>query len=134
MFVYINLYFAIFVANFFTDDFNFFRLSVRASDYYTSRQLLILYSLVSSESGRLITPERTLGEKEKLPVVNTHKNEEQQKSLLDSKVMLMRYSKDGDPNVLQSVKKSLLPRPPPPPLDTDRLRSATNSDGLLAGK
>ena len=29
-------------------------------------------------------------------------------------------------------KDHFIPAPPPPPLDTDRLRSATNSDGLLA--
>lgn len=58
--------------------------------------------------------------------------DEERKSLQDSKAMLLKYNNDGDPSVLSNVKKSLRPRPPPPPLDTDRLRSATNSDGLLA--
>ena len=31
-----------------------------------------------------------------------------------------------------TLDKQNLSKPPPPPLDTDRLRSATNSDGLLA--
>lgn len=33
---------------------------------------------------------------------------------------------------LSNVSEEHLKSPPPPPLDTDRLRSATNSDGLLA--
>jgi reverse gyrase len=33
---------------------------------------------------------------------------------------------------LSNVSEEHLKAPPPPPLDTDRLRSATNSDGLLA--
>lgn len=57
---------------------------------------------------------------------------EERKSLLNSKAMLLKYNTDGDPTILSNVKKGLMPRPPPPPLDTDRLRSATNSDGLLA--
>jgi hypothetical protein len=56
----------------------------------------------------------------------------ERKSILDSKAMLLKYNREGDPRILSDVKKSLPPRPPPPPLDTDRLRSATNSDGLLA--
>lgn len=38
---------------------------------------------------------------------------------------------DEDISSELSINKSVL-RPPPPPLDTDRLRYATNSDGLLA--
>lgn len=33
---------------------------------------------------------------------------------------------------LSDITEEHLKKPPPPPLDTDRLRSATNSDGLLA--
>lgn len=33
---------------------------------------------------------------------------------------------------LSKMTEENLRAPPPPPLDTDRLRSATNSDGLLA--
>ena len=57
---------------------------------------------------------------------------DEQKPFLDSEAMLLKYNRDGDPRILSDVKKTLAPRPPPPPLDTDRLRSATNSDGLLA--
>jgi len=105
--------------------------SVRASDYHTSRQLLILYSLVSSESHRIDTPGISLDGEKKLNDANKDDNEER-KSLLNSKAMLLKYNTDGDPTILSNVKKGLMPRPPPPPLDTDRLRSATNSDGLLA--
>jgi len=98
--------------------------SVRASDYHTSRQLLILYSLVSSEGHQM-------GRVEKLNDTYNSDNEER-KLLLDSEAMLLQYNRDGDPTILSNVKKNLTPRPPPPPLDTDRLRSATNSDGLLA--
>ena len=86
-----------------------------------------MYSLVSSES----PTEITFDEEEK---VNGTENrcDEEQKLLLDSKAMLLKYSRDGDPSCLSKVKKSLRPRTAPPPLDTDRLRSATNSDGLLA--
>jgi len=106
--------------------------SVRASDYYTSRQLLILYSLVSSESYKMDTQEADLDKEEKSDDANDDTSDEETKSLQDSKAMLMKYNRGGDPAVLSNVKKSLRPRPPPPPLDTDRLRSATNSDGLLA--
>mmetsp|Transcript_32890 Transcript_32890/g.37872 ORF Transcript_32890/g.37872 Transcript_32890/m.37872 type:complete len:871 (+) Transcript_32890:48-2660(+) len=99
--------------------------SVRASDYYTSRQLLILYSLVSSEEHQMKTDRKLENDESKIDVI-------EKKSLLDSKAMLLKYNREGDPTVLSDVKKSLPSRPPPPPLDTDRLRSATNSDGLLA--
>jgi hypothetical protein len=105
--------------------------SVRASDYYTSRQLLILYSLVSSESHEINASDNTLGGEEKLNEPINRDNEEQ-RSLLQSKAMLLKYNRDGDPTILSNVKKSLKPRSAPPPLDTDRLRSATNSDGLLS--
>lgn len=105
--------------------------SVRASDYYTSRQLLILYSLVSSERNQLSSPEICLDGDEKLDGRISDENEERNK-LSDSRAMLLKYNSDGDLKTLSNVKKSLIPRTPPPPLDTDRLRSATNSDGLLA--
>ena len=129
---------------------------MRASDYYTSRQLLILYSLVSSEGQRNSTDDdkhqhdtallnegkaqKANHETSTLDIsemkLETKEGQEDGpkncSALLDSKAMLLKYKRDGDPDILTNMKKSLVPRPPPPPLDTDRLRSATNSDGLLA--
>lgn len=105
--------------------------SVRAADYYTSRQLLILYSLVSSESHTIDTPDNALAGEEKSNEGNSS-SDDGSKSSVDSKAMLLRYDSRGDPSALSDVKNTLRPRPAPPPLDTDRLRSATNSDGLLA--
>jgi hypothetical protein len=87
--------------------------------------------LVSSESHQTDTPGISLDGEKKLNDANKNDNEER-KSLLKSEAMLLKYNTDGDPTILSNVKKGLMPRPPPPPLDTDRLRSATNSDGLLA--
>lgn len=99
--------------------------AVRSGDYYTSRQLLILYSLVASEGHQLesavvdeITDEN--GHNDKLLI---------RKKSLDSDVMLLKRQANG---VVTTTNSQLPPPPPPPPLDTDRLRSATNSDGLLA--
>jgi hypothetical protein len=97
--------------------------AVRASDFYTSRQLLILYSLVASE-GYQIEESRGASSKDLKSLVR-------RKSSLDTEAMLVKKP-DGTTMTLSDVKKSMAPPPPPPPLDTDRLRSATNSDGLLA--
>lgn len=94
--------------------------AVRASDFYTSRQLLILYSLVASEGHQMEQSE-----------TSPTKSLVRRKSSLDTEAMLVKKS-DGTPMTLSEVKRSMAPPPPPPPLDTDRLRSATNSDGLLA--
>ena len=108
-----------------------FFFTVRAADYYTSRQLLILYSLVSSESHKIDVPKTALLGEEKSNEGNNSFDDES-KSPADSKAMLLRYDSLEDPSVLSNVNNSPRPRPAPPPLDTDRLRSATNSDGLLA--
>lgn len=97
--------------------------AVRASDFYTSRQLLILYSLVASEGHHM---EESGGSPSK-----DAKSMVRRKSSLDTEAMLVKKA-DGTPMTLSDVKKNMAPPPPPPPLDTDRLRSATNSDGLLA--
>jgi hypothetical protein len=100
--------------------------AVRSGDYYTSRQLLILYSLVASEGHQMEVEEKLNentdadGKNDKLLI---------RKKSLDSEAML----RQSDTSVTISDENSRLPPlPPPPPLDTDRLRSATNSDGLLA--
>jgi hypothetical protein len=97
--------------------------AVRAGDFYTSRQLLILYSLVASE-GYQMEGSRGLSSLDSKSLVR-------RKSSLDTEAMLVKKP-DGTSMTLSDVKKNMAPPPPPPPLDTDRLRSATNSDGLLA--
>jgi hypothetical protein len=91
--------------------------AVRSGDYHTSRQLLILYSLVASE-GRQMDEEQKEEEKDVMA--------ERRPSLEKNAIVV---SKDKPLSLSTMNGRSL---PPPPPLDTDRLRSATNSDGLLA--
>jgi hypothetical protein len=100
--------------------------AVRASDFYTSRQLLILYSLVASEGHQMEENANT-----PMPPMTNQKSLTRRKSSLDTEAMLQKKKDDG-PVTLRDVRKGMAPPPPPPPLDTDRLRSATNSDGLLA--
>lgn len=84
--------------------------SIRAGDFHTSKQLLLLYSLVASKQSDEAAEEKKGGESD---------DDED-----DAKVgMLTEFQ------IPQIVKAKLTV---PPPLDTDRLRSATNSDGLLA--
>jgi hypothetical protein len=104
--------------------------AVRSGDYYTSRQLLILYSLVASEGHQLDVEE----EEEMTDATENVKDKNGRRVLrtvsLDSEAMLLKRQENG---LTISAENSRLPAPPPPPpLDTDRLRSATNSDGLLA--
>jgi hypothetical protein len=91
--------------------------AVRSGDYHTSRQLLILYSLVASAE----EADSTGAEEEKKIDGGEHSAEEK----FDDAVIVR-----DENNELS--KNSIPAPPPPPPLDTDRLRSATNSDGLLA--
>ena len=88
--------------------------ALRAGDYHTSRQLLILYSLIAKSSASS-QPQTT-----NCPVLSTNTTPESSKS---SKDIILSNAAAVDGKVTS---------PPPPPLDTDRLRSATNSDGLLA--
>lgn len=107
--------------------------SVRSGDYYTSRQLLILYSLVASEGHQM-----DIEEKEKVDELsrgdkkNNSKQVVRRKSSLDSEAMLLKRQHSSSSLIISNQNSRLPPPPPPPPLDTDRLRSATNSDGLLA--
>ena len=102
--------------------------AVRSGDYYTSRQLLILYSLVASEKHHLDMEEAgpAGGGGHKL-LIQGHGEEE--KKMEKAMTLKRQTSSDG---TMTDTNGHLPPPPPPPPLDTDRLRSATNSDGLLA--
>ena len=101
--------------------------SVRSGDFFTSRQLLILYSLVASEGHKMDLKEQvnqitdSSGNTEKLLI---------RKQPLDSEAMLLKRQADSRP--ITTSNSRLPPPPPPPPLAPDRLRSATHSDGLLA--
>jgi len=103
--------------------------AVRSGDYYTSRQLLILYSLVASEGHQIDADE-------KLKAAALNEGGVNGKLLtsasLDSEAMLLKRQSQSSDLTINAKNSRLPPPPPPPPLDTDRLRSATNSDGLLS--
>jgi hypothetical protein len=94
--------------------------AVRSGDYYTSRQLLILYSLVAST-------EMNDDEEEK----GEEKGEDGEP---ENKAQKLLNDGPGVSELKGSINtlSKHLNTPPPPPLDTDRLRGATNSDGLLS--
>ncbi|CAJ1934304.1 unnamed protein product [Cylindrotheca closterium] len=104
--------------------------AVRSGDYYTSRQLLILYTLVASEGHQMDADEK--------PKVATLTESGPEANILtrtmslDSGALLLKRQAQSFGLTINAENSILPPRPPPPPLDTDRLRSATNSDGLLA--
>ena len=103
--------------------------AVRSGDYYTSRQLLILYSLVASEAHQIDLEQKVVHE-----IMEEQGHIDKafiRKKSLDSEAMLLKRQA-ADHGVVTNANSRLPPPPPPPPLDTDRLRSATNSDGLLA--
>lgn len=87
--------------------------AVRSGDYHTSRQLLILYSVVAARTS-------DVGGEESKETDSTV-------ALRDQLMRSPDLSKGGLMDLANPISA-----PPPPPLDTDRLRSATNSDGLLA--
>jgi len=95
--------------------------AVRSGDYYTSRQLLILYSLVASKG---LEDDLDDIDCESLPSMN-------EKSTAESKFLKDRTPVSELRESINTLSTNLNP-PPPPPLDTDRLRGATNSDGLLS--
>lgn len=101
--------------------------AVRSGDYYTSRQLLILYSLIASEGHKMDLEDQI----HKLTEEKAENKQHIRKASLDSEAMLLKRQ-SGSTLTINSENSRLPPPPPPPPLDTDRLRSATNSDGLLA--
>jgi len=94
--------------------------AVRSGDYHTSRQLLILYSLVATAE----EANPTSADEEKK--VDGGEHSVADRVALENSVVVVR-----DQNNELSTQRIPAP-PPPPPLDTDRLRSATNSDGLLS--
>jgi hypothetical protein len=107
--------------------------ALRSGDYHTSRQLLILYSLVASREDELGEEDGYDKNNDSAATASGEQTPEGSKKALgslgrDAEAMkrdLELATKDG------TLSTSLSP-PPPPPLDTDRLRGATNSDGLLA--
>jgi hypothetical protein len=110
--------------------------AVRSGDYHTSRQLLMLYSLVASHSSLMdedddegSRPSSSAGDelgKDKPSVVTKQASMGSSLELSTMDLALMQKVREG------TLVAGLPSPPPPPPLDTDRLRSATNSDGLLA--
>jgi hypothetical protein len=110
--------------------------AVRSGDYHTSRQLLMLYSLVASHSSLMdeddnedTRPSSSVGEElghEKPAVVTKQASMSASLEMSTMDLALMQKVREG------TLAAGLPAPPPPPPLDTDRLRSATNSDGLLA--
>lgn len=109
--------------------------ALRAGDYHTSRQLLLLYSLVAS---RMNDSEEKHGE-HSLSRPPFQRQDDKMHRLLDAEISLNEDTADLERD-LEIVKRandhstssSRLCPSLPPALDTDRLRSATNSDGLLA--
>eukprot|EP00978_Attheya_sp_CCMP212_P029989 scaffold108793_cov46-Attheya_sp.AAC.2 len=120
--------------------------AVRAGDYHTSRQLLILYTLVASKGQAKEKQQPKIAGS----LTNDKVNSETDESSIGSNGigMLPKGTKapmnsPADASYMDNMvaykenrgelgRMALPPPPPPPPLDTDRLRSATNSDGLLA--
>ncbi|GAX14471.1 hypothetical protein FisN_11Hh068 [Fistulifera solaris] len=109
--------------------------ALRAGDYHTSRQLLILYSLVASQRCRDeekddFSEASYRGTKQVMKLESVLK---QKQSLIKDGELIEKDAKIAANASKQDIASTGLPEPPPPPpLDTDRLRSATNSDGLLA--
>ena len=146
--------------------------AVRAGDYHTSRQLLILYTLVAARASKA-SRERSLS-MESGEVRSEYDSDNSADSLNLSRRSRQRVlavehdtiapipsQRCVTPPMSEPKCQSLAPTPlhttnspkrrvvsssnsneitdlgrlappPPPPLDTERLRSATNSDGLLA--
>lgn len=117
--------------------------AIRSGDYHTSRQLLILYSLVASQPH---TEEEADSQIEAVDSAEEGEHNSEPKDEKIEKPALHKRTTSSMGRDIDVLKKDLEvvsrggtqisthlnPPPPPPPLDTDRLRSATNSDGLLA--
>eukprot|EP00934_Nitzschia_sp_Nitz4_P007430 Nitzschia sp. Nitz4//scaffold11_size288233//124866//127356//NITZ4_000770-RA/size288233-snap-gene-0.22-mRNA-1//1//CDS//3329534062//7420//frame0 len=99
--------------------------AVRSGDYYTSRQLLILYTLVASESHNIGQKPSDDGASDTDSTCSGTRSPKRKSSFDGTMVK-------KEPDCSMMLRNGVPAPPPPPPLDTDRLRSATNSDGLLA--
>ena len=126
--------------------------ALRANDYHTSRQLLILYSLVAAKkrsnslSAPLLESDAQADGCAKPTAAASNGNEKdngtakprhRESVSLHDAMKIRHHTKElptqgGNSSTDELSKMYVPPPPPPPPLDTDRLRSATNSDGLLA--
>lgn len=106
--------------------------ALRASDYHTSRQLLILYTLISSKRHKK-EDSRPLLEADGSFRSNSSAGSPDSKNRKETEKDTQNNAGSGKSSAeLSKINEDHLKAPPPPPLDTDRLRSATNSDGLLA--
>jgi hypothetical protein len=111
--------------------------ALRANDFHTSRQLLILYSLVAAKK-RNSESAPLLESNGRDATSTTNNGTDSGRAKPTQNTMKMVYNKNelptlgSDSSTDDLSKMYIPPPPPPPPLDTDRLRSATNSDGLLA--
>ncbi|GAX27496.1 hypothetical protein FisN_23Hh036 [Fistulifera solaris] len=119
--------------------------ALRAGDYHTSRQLLLLYSLVSSRRKELDDDQKTADKAKTFQKphlirqdepMHRHVLEKEDSTRVpqepetwerDMNIVKRATGKEAPASNASTISPSL-----PPALDTDRLRSATNSDGLLA--
>lgn len=98
--------------------------SIRSGDYHTARQMLILYTVVAAKHPDSNGSSSHASELEGKEFCG---GESQAEAFQRQLVRSPDLSKKGLVELAENLSA-----PPPPPLDTDRLRSATNSDGLLA--
>ncbi|KAL7548259.1 hypothetical protein ACHAWF_011551 [Thalassiosira exigua] len=105
--------------------------ALRANDYHTSRQLLILYTLVASRRKNSVS-KALIGSEEGYQSDTSKASASSQNWRDAEKAMEEKKERHLSRDERTLGKHYVPPPPPPPPLDTDRLRSATNSDGLLA--
>jgi len=103
---------------------NLFPLSRIKGDFNTSRQLLILYTLVASRG--------TKDKEKEICHSDADGDKRHHSRRLSRQISSMSLEGEMKSSMTQGNPSDLPPPPPPTPLGTDRLRSATNSDGLLA--
>jgi len=132
--------------------------AVRANDFHTGRQLLILYTLVASRGEKQKAARKKAQRRKRATSIDSAgpldglDDDDEEEDGDDGATPAPAGRADdimaalhGSPGILMTGSAShsslalaqasdvpFIAAPPPPPLDTDRLRSATNSDGLLA--